>query len=263
MRSYPAKLLSPADRALAEQLEQRRRAALSPKLQTEYPLVMKGYTKDTADVAVSPHFAFYTGADKAGSGKKAFAPGFLDRQKAWFETVWTHLDGLGAPMPMAKDPSPHKLNVFVTGTGLAKHKEGFAFGGEDVIMHPGALGDGSSVVIHEFTHSVQFYSKGFRDSPLVGAVWTGAGLQPGTNVTEAYANILGNIGVRVQSAKSAAALSAGVAAEAELARSAKSGVNLDEEAARLIQYQQTYQAAAKMLQVAQTVFDTLLQTAGR
>jgi flagellar hook-associated protein 1 FlgK len=31
-----------------------------------------------------------------------------------------------------------------------------------------------------------------RDSPLVGAVWTGAGLQPGTNVTEAYANILGN-----------------------------------------------------------------------
>ena len=54
-----------------------------------------------------------------------------------------------------------------------------------------------------------------------------------------------------------------VAAEAELARSAKSGVNLDEEAARLIQYQQTYQAAAKMLQVAQSVFDTLLQTAGR
>jgi hypothetical protein len=63
------------------------------------------------------------------------------------------------------------LNVFVTGTGLAKHKEGFAFGGEDVIMHPGALGDGSSVVIHEFTHSVQFYSKGFRDSPLVGWFW--------------------------------------------------------------------------------------------
>ena len=39
----------------------------------------------------------------------------------------------------------------------------------------------------------------------------------------------------------------------------KSGVNLDEEAARLIQYQQSYQAAAKMLQVAQSVFDTLLQ----
>ena len=49
--------------------------------------------------------------------------------------------------------------------------------------------------------------------------------------------------------------------QAEAARSAKAGVNLDEEAARLIQYQQSYQAAAKMLQVAQSLFDTLLQTA--
>ena len=171
LRSYPAKLLSPADRALAEQLEGKRRQQLSPKPRTEYPLVMKGYTKETADVTVSPHFAFYTGPDKTGSGKKAFAPGFLERQKVWFETVWTHLDELGAPLPMAGDRSPHKLNVFVTGTGLAKHKDGFAFGGADVIMHPGALGDGSSVVIHEFTHSVQYYSKGFRDSPLVGWFW--------------------------------------------------------------------------------------------
>ena len=67
----------------------------------------------------------------------------------------------------------------------------------------------------------------------------------------------------VQSATNSAQLSADVAAEAERARSSKAGVNLDEEAARLIQYQQSYQAAAKMLQVAQSVFETLLQTAGR
>ena len=38
------------------------------------------------------------------------------------------------------------------------------------------------------------------------------------------------------------------------------GVNLDEEAARLIQFQQAYQAAAKYMQIAQGMFDTLLQT---
>jgi flagellar hook-associated protein 1 len=38
-------------------------------------------------------------------------------------------------------------------------------------------------------------------------------------------------------------------------------VSLDEEAARLIQYQQSYQAAAKILQIAQSVFETLLDTA--
>lgn len=37
-----------------------------------------------------------------------------------------------------------------------------------------------------------------------------------------------------------------------------SGVNLDEEAARLIQYQQAYQAAAKAIQIASTLFDELL-----
>jgi flagellar hook-associated protein 1 FlgK len=60
----------------------------------------------------------------------------------------------------------------------------------------------------------------------------------------------------------AADMSAAVADDAQTAVSEKTGVNLDEEAARLIQFQQSYQAAAKMLQVAQAVFDTLLR-AGR
>jgi flagellar hook-associated protein 1 FlgK len=65
--------------------------------------------------------------------------------------------------------------------------------------------------------------------------------------------------VRVQGARTSAEMSASVASDAESLRSAKAGVNLDEEAARLIQFQQSYQAASKMLQVAQAVFDTLLR----
>ena len=49
----------------------------------------------------------------------------------------------------------------------------------------------------------------------------------------------------------------------EQTRSGQDGVNLDEEAARLIQYQQSYQAAAKVLQVAQSLFETVLDAAGR
>jgi flagellar hook-associated protein 1 FlgK len=37
-----------------------------------------------------------------------------------------------------------------------------------------------------------------------------------------------------------------------------SGVNLDEEAANLMRYQRAYQAAGKAIQVANTMFDTLL-----
>lgn len=86
----------------------------------------------------------------------------------------------------------------------------------------------------------------------------GAGAQ---TITDAYASAIADVGVRVQSGKTASAISTAVANQAEKARADKSGVNLDEEAAKLIQYQQSYQAAAKILQVAQQIFDTMLQTA--
>ena len=92
-----------------------------------------------------------------------------------------------------------------------------------------------------------------RDQAFVG----------GESITDAYASVMAGVGVGVQSARTAADSSGAVAAQARERVSAQTGVNLDEEAARLIQFQQSYQAAAKVLQVAQSVFDTLLQTAGR
>ena len=86
---------------------------------------------------------------------------------------------------------------------------------------------------------------------------------PPLSITDAYASALANIGVRVQGGKTAASISSATASQAESARANKAGVNLDEEAAKLIQYQQSYQAAAKILQVAQSIFDTILQTAAR
>ena len=104
---------------------------------------------------------------------------------------------------------------------------------------------------------------GLRDASLIGNQTLASGaVVPGDSVTDAYANLLANVGVRVQGAKLAAQQSATVFTDAKAAVADKSGVNLDEEAARLIQFQQSYQAAAKMLQVAQSVMQTLLQLGG-
>jgi flagellar hook-associated protein 1 len=92
-----------------------------------------------------------------------------------------------------------------------------------------------------------------RDATFIG----------GESITDAYASVMAGVGVSVQGARTAADASGAVASQARDRVSAETGVNLDEEAARLIQFQQSYQAAAKVLQVAQSVFDTLLQTAGR
>jgi flagellar hook-associated protein 1 FlgK len=41
-------------------------------------------------------------------------------------------------------------------------------------------------------------------------------------------------------------------------RSNLSGVNLDEEAAKMVQYQQAYQAAAQLIQTSGTMFNALI-----
>lgn len=95
------------------------------------------------------------------------------------------------------------------------------------------------------------------DTAFVGRSGTGEG---GSTITDAYAAGITDIGTRVQGAATASGISTAVADQLQLRRTAVDGVNLDEEAARLIQSQQAYQASAKVLQVAQSIFDTLLQT---
>lgn len=80
----------------------------------------------------------------------------------------------------------------------------------------------------------------------------------GQAASEAYASLFADVGVRAQGANIAADNSGAAATRAGAALSAETGVNLDEEAARLIQYQQSYQAAAKVLQTAQAMIDTVL-----
>ena len=80
---------------------------------------------------------------------------------------------------------------------------------------------------------------------------------------DGWANAIAQVGTRTQSAQYATNMSTTIANNLERDRLAVSGVNLDEEAAKLIQYQQAYQASAKMLQVAQSIFDNLMQTVGR
>ncbi|MEK8034625.1 flagellar hook-associated protein FlgK [Ideonella sp. DXS29W] len=98
------------------------------------------------------------------------------------------------------------------------------------------------------------------DESFVGRTLDGSGnYVGGATATDAYADTMANIGVRVQSARVSTQISNATATQMSEALASKTGVNLDEEAARLIQFQQGYQAAAKVLQVAQSVFDTMLQ----
>lgn len=73
-----------------------------------------------------------------------------------------------------------------------------------------------------------------------------------------YASLVGQVGSTTSQVKVNSQAQAALLKQNESARSSVSGVNLDEEAANLIRYQQAYQASAKSLEVASKLFDTIL-----
>lgn len=74
----------------------------------------------------------------------------------------------------------------------------------------------------------------------------------------AYAQLVSDNGNKTREVKVTGAAQQALLDQSSAARDSLSGVNLDEEAANLIKYQQAYQASAKILSIASTLFDTLL-----
>ena len=85
----------------------------------------------------------------------------------------------------------------------------------------------------------------------------------GTTLSDGFSAAMAVVGTRTQSVQLAEKLSSTVAKNLEMDRTAVSGVNLDEEAARLLQYQQAYQASSKVIQIAQSLFDSMLNAVAR
>ncbi|MDA9708247.1 flagellar hook-associated protein FlgK [Alphaproteobacteria bacterium] len=78
------------------------------------------------------------------------------------------------------------------------------------------------------------------------------------NFQDLFAQIVASVGSSVQSSELNKNSSEMIRDAAANAVSELSGVNMDDEAAQLIEYQQAYQASARVLQTARELFDTLI-----
>ena len=78
---------------------------------------------------------------------------------------------------------------------------------------------------------------------------------------QAYSGLVSDIGVVTGQAITSGAAFDALAQQSEAWYESLSGVNLDEEAANLLRFQQSYSASAQVLAAAQEIFDTLLNAA--
>lgn len=98
-----------------------------------------------------------------------------------------------------------------------------------------------------------------RNAVKLAALQTQSTMESGKATFQAsYASLVSGVGSVTRQVKLTGESQQALLKQNELARSAVSGVNLDEEAANLIKYQQAYQASARALDISSKLFDTLL-----
>ena len=83
-----------------------------------------------------------------------------------------------------------------------------------------------------------------------------------TSYQGAYGQLIAQVGSQTRELDVTSQAQSSMLAQISRAQQSESGVNLDEEAANLLKFQQAYQAAAKAMAIAQTMFDSLLQLGG-
>ncbi len=99
-----------------------------------------------------------------------------------------------------------------------------------------------------------------RNGLLLAALQSAKTVNNGTTTyADAFGQLVSAVGNKTNELQISAKAETALLAQTTTAMQSQSGVNLDEEAANLLRYQQSYQAAGKMMQIASQLFDVLLQ----
>lgn len=112
------------------------------------------------------------------------------------------------------------------------------------------------------TFTVAANTNGLNDNSnalaMAGLADTGVLAGGSVSVVTAYANITTQIGTAGNQAATTLTTQTALYNQATSSQQSLSGVNLDEEAAKLVNYQQSYQASAQVIAASQTIFASLL-----
>jgi len=151
-------------------------------------------------------------------------------------------DSTVVPAGTAFPYDPTKGLTVSNGTGVSATVNGTPSTGDSftIAVNKGGTSDGSNAL-------------------AMANLGTAKSMNGGTDtLTSSYANFVNQIGNQTNALKASSTSATAVLNQATSAQQAVSGVNLNEEAANLIQYQQLYQANSKVIQTASSLFQTLL-----
>ena len=150
---------------------------------------------------------------------------------------YTPADGATLTIDSATTPAPSGSLSGVTVTLSGTPSDGDTF---TIASNTGAQSDGRNATLMSNIVSAQVLNGGT------------------TTLTDAYASYVNTIGNTTNEVNASNTTQTALVTQITSAQQSVSGVNINEEAANLLQYQQLYQANSKVIQTADTLFQSIL-----
>ena len=231
-----------------------------------------GYTR--SNVAGGNFFnlpAMRTVASSANQGQASISAALTDAAKLTSSDYRLQFVDGQFSLTRLSDHTVLKTSTDLNTTLSASSSEGFSIAlsgspvnGDEFLIRPTAGVAGSLSVAITNTNDIAAASSrnsaGDNSNILkMIALQTGKTLNGGNDSYQsAYAQLVNQVGSKTAELAATSTSAATIRNQAQAASQNVSGVNLDEEAANLIKYQQAYQAAGKVLQLAKQMFDSLI-----
>jgi flagellar hook-associated protein 1 FlgK len=157
------------------------------------------------------------------------------------EAVTVTIGGVPTTYP-AGTPVPYTADATLSFGGISFTLGGVPADGDSFTVAPTPFGVGDN-----------------RNALLLGALQTANSMNGGTTTFQgAYSQLVSQIGNQTRELEVTSSAAGKLLSEASFSLQNESGVNLDEEATNLLRYQQAYQAAGKVMQIASEMFDVLI-----
>lgn len=128
----------------------------------------------------------------------------------------------------------------ITYNGWSLSLSGTPADGDSVAVTPNTVGNTDN------TNALALAN--LQNAPVIGSL----------SLPAAYQQLVGSIGTQTQQLQSTSQAQDNVLTQAQSARDSTAGVNLDEEAANLLKYQQAYQASSQMIATANSMFASII-----
>jgi flagellar hook-associated protein 1 FlgK len=203
-------------------------------------------TTDPAKIAAAGPLV--TAAASANTGNASIVSATVPNTAAWTQgnytlsftspTAYTVTDATGATV---------QSGAYTAGTPIS-------FNGINVTLN-GTPASGDSFTIDDNANGTGDNSNALLLANILNVKTLNGGAE---SLSDAVNSYVGTVGLQTSQAQNGATAQQSVMQSAQSAQQSVSGVNLDQEAANMLQFQQAYQAAAQVIATSDTLFNSLI-----